>query len=49
MFFQFSVSLLYQKVSEYAQENHNHILHTNPGHREEEQENIYSNNTYLRQ
>ena len=25
---------------------HNHTLHTNPWHREEEQQNIYSNNTY---
>ena len=28
---------------------HNHTLQTNPWHREEEPQNIYSNNTYVRQ
>ena len=36
-----------KKVSEYDQEIHNHILQTNPQHREEEPKNIYSNNTWF--
>ena len=35
--------------NEYDRKYHNHILQTNPRHREEEPHNIYNNNTSVRQ
>ena len=37
------------KVSKYDQDIHNHKLQTNPRHREEEPQNIYSTDTSVRQ
>ena len=42
--------IIIKKVSEYDQEKiYNHTLQTNPQHGEEVPENIYSNNTSLKQ
>ena len=38
-----------EKVRSMIRIYHNHTLQTNPQHREEEPQNIYSNNTSLRQ
>ena len=45
----YCIQFVYQKVSKHDQEYHNHTLQTNPRHLEEEPQNIYSNNTSVRQ
>ena len=40
---------MYEKVVSVVRNNHNHTLQTNPRHREEEPQNIYSNYTSVRQ